>query len=246
MSEFDNFCNLILEAYGKIIVSATGTDKSGKTEVTYSDGSKATLTGKRPVRNNNPGNLEYGNFSKKHGAVGSDGRYAVFPDVQTGTQAQIALLKLPKYQNLSLIDAIHRYAPPSEGNNANYPRELSQATGIPLDTKLSSLSPDQFSNMVNKMQKIEGFNGGGINVTPNQQYASAEKQPQQTTQASGEQSQQTAETTPVYDEDPDTNLLLSKISNIYSKGITADSAKEALKVAAGAGQDIFKKYSKNT
>jgi hypothetical protein len=246
MSKFDNFCNLILEAYGKIIVSATGTDKSGKTEVTYSDGSKATLTGKRPVRNNNPGNLEYGDFSKKHGAVGSDGRYAVFPDVQTGTQAQIALLKLPKYQNLSLIDAIHRYAPPSEGNNANYPRELSQATGIPLDTKLSSLSPDQFSNMVNKMQKIEGFNGGGINVTPNQQYASAEKQPQQTAQTSGEQSQQTAETTPVYDEDPDTNSLLSKISNIYSKGITADSAKEALKVAAGAGQDIFKKYSKNT
>jgi hypothetical protein len=86
--------------------------------------------------------------------------------------------------------------------------------------------------------------GGDIN--PNKSYASTDKQPQQTTQASGEQSQQTAETTPVYDDDPDTNLLMSKISNIYSKGITADSAKEALKVAAGAGQDIFKKYSKNT
>ena len=255
MSKFDNFCNLILEAYGKRIVSATGTNNSGKTEVTYSDGSKATLTGKRPVRNNNPGNLEYGDFTKKHGAVGSDGRYAVFPDVQTGTQAQTALLKLPKYQNLSLIDAIHRYAPPSEGNNANYPRELSQATGIPLDTKLSSLSPDQFSNMVNKMQKIEGFNGGGINVTPNQQYASAEKQPQQTSQASGEQPQQTAqtggeqpqqttETEPVYDENPDVNTLMGKIASIYSKGITPETARQALDTATDTGQAIFKKYSK--
>ena len=66
---------------------------------------------------------------------------------------------------------------------------------------------------------------------------------QQTTSPTDKDTQQT---TPVYDEDPDTNSLWSKISNIYSKGITADSAKEALKVAAGAGQDIFKKYSKNT
>jgi hypothetical protein len=66
---------------------------------------------------------------------------------------------------------------------------------------------------------------------------------QQTTSPTDKDTQQT---TPVYDEDPDTNSLWSKISNIYSKGITTDSAKEALKVAAGAGQDIFKKYSKNT
>ena len=188
MSRFDYFCNLILEVYGgKKIVSASGNDGTGKTEVTYSDGSKETLTGSRPVRNNNPGNLEFGDFAKKHGAVGSDGRYAVFPDVQTGTNAQVALLKLPVYQNLSLLDAIHRYAPPSEGNNASYPQKLSQATGIPLDTKMSSLSPDQFSNMVIKMQKIEGFDAGSVNVIPNQQYADTGDSSQQPPEAGGQE-----------------------------------------------------------
>ena len=171
MTRFDKFCNLILEVYDKRITSATGIDNSGKTEVTYSDGSSAILTGPRPVRNNNPGNIEYGPFAKANGAVGDDGRYAVFPDVETGTKAQINLLKTSTYQNLTLKDAITRYAPPKEGNNASYPYKLSNMTGISLDTKLSDLSPSQFSNMVDKMQAIEGFKSGNVNSTPSQQYA---------------------------------------------------------------------------
>jgi len=171
MTKFDKFCNLILEVYGKRITSATGTNNSGKTEVTYSDGSSAVLTGPRPVRNNNPGNIEYGPFAKANGAVGGDGRYAVFPDVETGTKAQINLLKTSTYQNLTLKDAITRYAPPNEGNNASYPNKLSNMTGISLDTKLSDLSPSQFSNMVDKMQAIEGFKSGNVDSTPSQQYA---------------------------------------------------------------------------
>lgn len=172
MTRFDKFCNLILvEVYDKKITSATGTDNSGKTEVTYSDGSSAVLTGPRPVRNNNPGNIEYGPFAKANGAVGGDGRYAVFPDVETGTKAQINLLKTSTYQNLTLKDAITRYAPPNEGNNASYPNKLSNMTGISLDTKLSDLSPSQFSNMVDKMQAIEGFKSGNVDSTPSQQYA---------------------------------------------------------------------------
>ena len=240
VSKFNKFCNFILEEYGgKKIVSASGNDGTGKTEVTYSDGSKETLTGVRAVRNNNPGNLEFGDFAKQHGAVGSDGRYAVFPDVQTGTQAQMSLLKLPKYQNLSLVDAIHQYAPPSEGNNASYPQQLSQATGIPLNTKLSSLSPDQFSNMVNKMQRIEGFKGGSASATPNQQYAANGQQTNQ-----GQESDQTQQTP---EEDNSTLGIINKtISDIYNKsgGFSADSAREALKTVVGAGVDMFKKYSK--
>jgi hypothetical protein len=95
--------------------------------------------------------------------------------------------------------------------------------------------------------------GGDIN--PNKSYASADKQPQQTTQASGEQpqqttpasgeqSQQTAETTPIYDEDPDTNKLMGDIAGFYSKGITPETARQALDAATNVGQGIFKKYSK--
>jgi len=35
-------------------------------------------------RNNNPGNLEYRQLAQAHGAIGSDGRFAIFPDDATG------------------------------------------------------------------------------------------------------------------------------------------------------------------
>ena len=46
----------------------------------------------RGQRNHNPGNIEYGQFAKDHGATGSDGRFAIFPDAATGYKALDALL----------------------------------------------------------------------------------------------------------------------------------------------------------
>lgn len=42
----------------------------------------------RGAKNNNPGNLKYDEFAINHGATGSDGKFAVFPDIATGIQAQ--------------------------------------------------------------------------------------------------------------------------------------------------------------
>ena len=142
---------------GKIIVSATGVNGSGRTTVTYADGTSATFNQPRPVRNNNPGNLEFGSFARSHGAVGSDGRYAVFPTVQSGYRAKIALLKLPRYQVLSIADAFERYAPRSE--NPNYQRDLQAYTGFDMSRKMSSLSVDEFDTLVAGVSKIEGFRG---------------------------------------------------------------------------------------
>jgi hypothetical protein len=38
----------------------------------------------RCSRNCNPGNMEWGRFAVAHGAIATDGRFAVFPDLQTG------------------------------------------------------------------------------------------------------------------------------------------------------------------
>ena len=141
---------------GKTIVSATGINGSGTTTVTYSDGTTSTLNQPRPIRNNNPGNLEYGSFAKKMGAVGSDGRYAVFPTVEAGATAKVALLKTSTYQNLSIKDAFNRYAPPSE--NPNYIRDLQSGTGFDLNRKMNSLSDKEFTLLTNTVSKIEGFN----------------------------------------------------------------------------------------
>ena len=52
-----------------------------------SDGVWINVGGDRNWRNNNPGNLEDGDFARRHGSIGSDGRFAIFPDYKTGKEA---------------------------------------------------------------------------------------------------------------------------------------------------------------
>ena len=70
--------------------------------------------GSRAWRNNNPGNLEDGKFARDNGAIGTDGRFAIFPDATTGFNAMAGLLSTNAYQNLTIEGAINRYAPPNE------------------------------------------------------------------------------------------------------------------------------------
>lgn len=91
----------------------------------------------RGVRNNNPGNLEYGSFAKKYGAVGSDGRFAVFPTMEMGIKAQQALIFGGKnYRGLTIREMIHRYAPRADRNNEEaYVARIASLTGINPDGK---------------------------------------------------------------------------------------------------------------
>jgi hypothetical protein len=97
--------------------------------------------GSRSSRNNNPGNIEAGSFTAAHGATGSDGRFAIFPDYATGRAAQEALLfESAGYKNLTLPAAIGKWAPAGENDvpayiaamNANKPS--SQAGPVALET----------------------------------------------------------------------------------------------------------------
>ena len=74
----------------------------------------------RAAKNNNPGNIEYGEFARAHGATGSDGRFAIFPDADAGFAALKALFELPDYRNLTIAEALHRYAPSNENDTALY------------------------------------------------------------------------------------------------------------------------------
>lgn len=72
------------------------------------------VEGTRPQRNNNPGDIEYGQFAKAHGAIRADSRYAVFPDVTTGFAAMRALFQAPSYKGKTVEEALNRWAPPAE------------------------------------------------------------------------------------------------------------------------------------
>ena len=93
----------------------------------------------RGLRNNNPGNIEYGPFAKRHGATGSDGRFAIFPTMEAGQAAQQALLNgyLSSGSN-TIRKAISKWAPSSENNTEAYVNAVSKQMGIGADQPLSS------------------------------------------------------------------------------------------------------------
>jgi hypothetical protein len=133
----------------------------GWTAVTTPEGGAQRREGARAWRNNNPGNIEFGDFARSQGAVGSDGRFAVFPTYEAGRSAKEALLfESPAYQGRTIEGAINRYAPPTENRTTNYVAEVARTLGVPADTPLADLSPDQRSMMLDAMERVEGFQPG--------------------------------------------------------------------------------------
>lgn len=130
---------------------------------TTTDGRRVRRTGgTRAWRNLNPGNIRYSEFSRKAGAIGQAGGFAVFPDEETGTRAISSLLRGQSYNNLTIARAITRYAPPSENNTAAYHRRIQQITGLNINRRISDLSDGELSRVVDAIRAIEGWEAGRI------------------------------------------------------------------------------------
>lgn len=92
----------------------------------------------RGIRNNNPGNIEYGSFARGAGATGSDGRFAVFASMQEGMQATEKLLQgyiARGYDTIRTI--ISRWAPGSENNTSAYIADVAKKLGLSADQHVS-------------------------------------------------------------------------------------------------------------
>ncbi|MEM9969515.1 MAG: hypothetical protein AAF762_00230 [Pseudomonadota bacterium] len=117
--------------------------------------------GSRSWRNANPGNLEYGPFAKANGAIGTDGRFAIFPDEATGRAAMERLLfESSSYKNRDLASALNRYAPPSENDTGSYVNFVAGQAGVAPDAVLGSLESPQRSALVDAMIQMEGWKPG--------------------------------------------------------------------------------------
>ena len=142
-------------------ISSVTEGGAGFTTVTRADGTVVKREGLRSWRNNNPGNVEAGDFATAKGAVGDDGRYAVFRTYEEGREAMRSLLFEGKnYRGKTISEAITRYAPPKENDTALYIKRVTDALGVSDSTKLSDLSGDQRATMLDAMQKHEGFKEG--------------------------------------------------------------------------------------
>jgi len=159
--------DLIAGSYVNKVIASVINAGNGYTIVKYSDGTTETRTGTRASRNNNPGNIEYGDFAKSKGAIGSDGRFAVFPTVVAGFNAMDSLLKGGSYSGLSVSGAIRKYAPASENDTSAYIESL-RKSGVDVSKKYSQLSTAQQTSTLRGMAKVEGFYapGSGPDVGP--------------------------------------------------------------------------------
>ncbi len=130
---------------------------------TLADGSRYKRIGGTPAwRNSNPGNIRYTTFSRRVGAIGSAGGFAVFPDEATGMYAIKALLRTDSYNKLTIAAAISRYAPPVENDTAAYQRRLGQLTGLSINMRMSELTDAQLTQVANAIRTIEGWTPGTI------------------------------------------------------------------------------------
>jgi predicted secreted protein len=116
-----------------------------------------TYGGSRGLRNNNPGNIEYGDFAKGRGATGTDGRFAKFNNPAQGVQAMAALLRSYQGRGLSTVrEMIDRWNPKSDGQPKNYVSDVAKAMGIAPDQPFDfGSNPELASRMIAAMIQQE-------------------------------------------------------------------------------------------
>jgi hypothetical protein len=108
-------------------------------------------SGSIAVSHNNPGNIKYGDFSKRYGATpgrnATDGGvFANFPDVATGLKAKQDLLLGKSYRNLSVDQAMKRWS--NNGYDGNIYPEI-------RNKKIAELSTEELSELSNRQIKRE-------------------------------------------------------------------------------------------
>lgn len=116
--------------------------------------------GSRSWRNFNPGNIRAGSFAQSQGSIGDDGAFAIFPDERAGTEAIVSLLQTVSYVNLTLQQAIFRYAPPSENDSQKYLDFVVNKTGIQPGTVLSTLGKSALRQIASTFKVFEGWSPG--------------------------------------------------------------------------------------
>jgi hypothetical protein len=142
--------------------SAEGRKRLYKTDT---GGTEIREGGTRAWRNKNPGNVRYGDYAKRHGAIGKDAEgFAMFASTESGEAARKNLIfNTSDYKDKTLTSAIAKYAPPSENDTAAYQAAVLKAVGG-ANKKMSDYSPAEQDMILAAMEKKEGYKTGKITM----------------------------------------------------------------------------------
>lgn len=129
----------------------------------------------RSERNNNPGNIEDGDFAKGlPGYKGSDGRFAIFDTPENGAAAQAALLQSYGRRGINTVEGIvGRWSPQADptnqaGSTANYVRYVAQRLGVQPGEQLDLSNPQTAARVASAMAEFESGNtrSGALTSAP--------------------------------------------------------------------------------
>jgi len=158
-SWIDSAMNSVSSAVSQVLDTGKGWAK-----LLLADGTVVQRDGTRAWRNNNPGNIEYGPFTIANGAIGSDGRFAIFATFEAGQAAQEKLIfETSTYRNLTLSAAIAKYAPAVENNTGRYQAAVLASVGG-VDTPMRDYSSSERQAILAAMHRQEGFAAGDTTV----------------------------------------------------------------------------------
>ena len=101
--------------------------------------------------------MEYGPFTRAHGAIGTDGRFAIFPDAATGWLAMWDRLQTDPYPGMTLNDAIAAWAPSNENDTAVYQAHVAAWTGLDMTRLVGSLSDLELAEFAAAIMRQEGW-----------------------------------------------------------------------------------------
>ena len=137
----------------------------------------ATTPQPRSMRNNNPGNLIFNDYTRGLGATGQDkDGFAIFPSVEAGQQATIENLRNYGRRGINTVSGvINRWAPPNApGNSAestnNYVNYVAGKLGVNPDTPID----------MNNEQVLAALSQGIAEFESGHTSPLVGKQPQQT------------------------------------------------------------------
>lgn len=133
----------------------------GETLVEVGGGGVAAPSGSAPrnERNNNPGNIEDGDFARSlPGYKGSDGRFAIFDTAEAGANAQTALLQSYGKRGFDTVgEIINRWAPPSDNNPTSaYADFVAKKLGVGVNDPLNMSSPETLRALAGAIKQFEG------------------------------------------------------------------------------------------
>lgn len=106
---------------------------------------------------NNPGNIHIGDFAKRYGATpgrrDTDGKVAIFPDMQTGLTAMNDLIFGPAYNNLTISQARNKWV--NGKPTVSSPSTQSIVKSMGGDYKIANLNPTQRKKLISEFIKWE-------------------------------------------------------------------------------------------